>query len=114
LDTFANQVRLVRGRFGSYEPLDFLALLFGYAMSGERTLADLFERLAPFGSAFMALFGRRHLPHHSSLSRFLADVDRPCLEAFRRLFEQYSFAEGWTSETIGGSLRSARSPLHRL
>jgi hypothetical protein len=36
------------------------------------------------------------------LSRFLADVDRPCLEAFRRLFEQFSFSEGWTAETIGG------------
>src|SRR5258707_15224397 len=50
----------------------------------------------------MALFGRRCLPHRSSLSRFLADVDRPCLEAFRMLFEQQTFAEGWTSETIGG------------
>jgi hypothetical protein len=45
LETFAHQVRLVRGRFGSYEPLDFLALLLGYAISGERTLADFFERL---------------------------------------------------------------------
>lgn len=95
-------VRLVRGHFGSYEPIDFLALLLGYAISGERTLADFFERLAPFGSAFMALFGRRGLPHRSSLSRFLAAVDRPCLEAFRTLFEQQSFAEGWTTETIGG------------
>jgi hypothetical protein len=102
LDAFAHQVRLVRGRFGTYEPLDFLALLLGYAMSGERTLSDFFERLAPFGSAFMALFGRRCPPHRSSLSRFLAEVDRPCLEAFRTLFEQQSFAEGWTTETIGG------------
>jgi hypothetical protein len=102
LDAFAYQVRLVRGRFGSYEPIDFLALLVGYAISGERTLADFFERVTPFGSAFMALFGRASLPHRSSLSRFLADVDRPCLQAFRRLFEQYSFAEGWTQETIGG------------
>ena len=37
LDAFAHQVRLVRGRFGAYEPIDFLALLFGYAISGERT-----------------------------------------------------------------------------
>jgi len=102
LGAFAHQVRLVRGHFGSYEPIDFLALLLGYAISGERTLADFFERLAPFGSAFMALFGRRCLPHRSSLSRFLAAVDRPCLEAFRTLFEQQSFAEGWTTETIGG------------
>ena len=47
LDAFAHQLRLVRGRFGTYEPLDFLALLLGYAISGERTLADFFERLAP-------------------------------------------------------------------
>jgi len=95
-------VRLVRGRFGMYEPIDFLALLIGYAISGEGTLADFFERLEPFETAFMALFGRNGLPHRSSLSRFLATVDRPCLEAFRTLFERQSFAEGWTSETIGG------------
>ena len=102
LEAFARQVRLVRGRFGSYEPLDFLVLLIGYALSGERTLSDFFHRLTPFGAAFMALFGRAALPHHSSLSRFLASVDRPCLEAFRQLFEQKSEASGWTSETIGG------------
>jgi len=102
LDLFAHQVRLIRGRFGSYEPIDFLALLTGYAVSGERTLADFFERLAPFETAFMALFERRNLPHRSSQSRFLADVDRPCLEAFRTLFEQHSFVEGWTNDSIGG------------
>src|SRR5215472_3373713 len=102
LDGFAQQVRLIRGRFGRYEPIDFLALLIGYAISGERTLADFFERVAPFGTAFMALFGRTSLPHRSSLSRFLADVDRPCLEGVRTLFERFSFAEGWTQETIGG------------
>ena len=95
-------MRLVRGHLGRYDPIDFLALLIGYAISGERTLADFFERLAPFGPAFMALFGRKSLPHRSSLSRDLSDVDRPCVEAFRTLFEQDSFVEGWTSETIGG------------
>jgi hypothetical protein len=55
LEAFTRQVRLVRGRFGSYETLDFLAVLIGYAVSGERTLADFFHRLAPFGAAFMAL-----------------------------------------------------------
>ena len=101
-EAFTHQVRLVRGRFGTYEPIDFLARLFGYAISGERRLPDFFERVAPFETAFMALFGRNGLPHRSSLSRFLADIDRPCLEAFRMLFEQQTFAEGWTAETIGG------------
>ncbi len=114
LEAFAQQVRLVRGRFGSYEPVDFLGLLVGYAISGERRLSDFFERVAPFETAFMALFGRRCLPHRSSLSRFLADVDRPCLEAFRALFEQQTFAEGWTSETIGGIFALSGSPLSGL
>jgi hypothetical protein len=58
LDAFEQQVRLVRGRFGRYEPIDFLAVLIGYAISGERTLADFFACVAPFETAFMALFGR--------------------------------------------------------
>src|ERR1700726_3526435 len=48
LEAFAHQVRLVRGRFGTYEPIDFLALLIGYAISGELTLVDFFERVEPF------------------------------------------------------------------
>src|SRR5258708_2409617 len=102
LEAFAEQIRLMRGRFGRYEPIDFLAVLIGYAISGERTLADFFERVAPFETTFMALFGRAELPHRSSLSRFLADVDPPCLEAFRTLFQKYGLADGWTEETIGG------------
>ncbi len=62
LDAFAHQIRLVRGHFSWYEALDFLALLVGDAISGERTLADFFERVAPFAAAFTALFGRKRLP----------------------------------------------------
>ena len=32
LDAFAHQVRLLGGRFGNYEPIDFLAILIGYAI----------------------------------------------------------------------------------
>lgn len=102
LDSLGQRARLIRGRFGKYEPVDFLVLLLGYAISRERMLEAFCARVAPFGSAFMALFGRRFCPHRASLSRFLADVDRPCLEAFRSLFQQLSFAEGWTEDSIGG------------
>ncbi len=37
LEAFTHQIRLVRGHFGHYEPIDFLVLLIGYAISGERT-----------------------------------------------------------------------------
>jgi len=52
LEALEQHVHLVRGRFGSYESIDFLALLFGYAISGERTLADFFERIAPLRPSF--------------------------------------------------------------
>jgi hypothetical protein len=114
LDAFACQIRLVRGRFGCYEPIDFLGLLVGYAISGERTLADFFERVAPLETAFMALFGRRCLPHRSSLSRFLADVDRPCLEAFRTLARAADI-RGWLdSGNHWWHLPSPGSPLPGL
>lgn len=103
LETMATQVRLVRGRFGQYEVLDFLALLFGYAISGERTLQAYFERLAPFAAPFMALFERGTQPHRATLSRFLAAVDDPCVDASRTLFASSSFTWGWTQATIGAS-----------
>lgn len=64
------QVRFARKRFGQYEVIDFLAVLFGYAISGERTLEEFYERLQPFAVPFMALFERDRLPSRSALSRF--------------------------------------------
>src|SRR5216684_9003606 len=64
------RVRFARRRFGHYEVIDFLAVLFGYAISGERTLEAFYERLAPFSGPFMALFNREQLPSRSALSRF--------------------------------------------
>jgi hypothetical protein len=70
LSTIAERVRFARRRFGHYEVIDFVAVLFGYAISGEQTLEAFYQRLHPFAAAFMALFGREHLPARSTLSRF--------------------------------------------
>src|SRR5204863_6654415 len=86
LAEISEQVRFARRRFGHYEVIDFLAVLFGYAISGERTLEAFYERLQPWASAFMALFGRDRLPARSTLSRFLAALDQPPVEALRTLF----------------------------
>ena len=102
LDAVCEQVHLARGRAGHYEVIDFLAVLFGYAVSSEPTLATFFERLMPFASPFMALFGREQLPHRSTLSRFLADMDQPCVQALRTLFEHECFSHGFSQEQIGG------------
>jgi hypothetical protein len=45
LSKMSEQVRFARRRFGHYEVIDFLAVLFGYAISGERTLEAFYERL---------------------------------------------------------------------
>jgi len=79
-----------------------VAVLVGYALSGERTLQAYYDRLAAFATPFMALFERHELPHRATLSRFLAAVDRSCPEALRALFASSSCTQGWTHETIGG------------
>ncbi len=74
LKSIEDQVRFARARFGTYELIDFVAVLIGYAVSTEPTLLAFYERLVPFASAFMALFGRKSLPHRCTLSRFLVIV----------------------------------------
>ncbi|MEO6889686.1 MAG: hypothetical protein ABI456_10345, partial [Ktedonobacteraceae bacterium] len=79
-------VRFARQRFGHYEVIDFVAVLVGYAISGERTLEAFYERLQPFAVPFMALFERDHLPARATFSRFLAALTEAPVEALRRLF----------------------------
>ncbi len=86
LSKISEQVRFARRRFGRYEMIDFLAVLFGYAISGERTLEEFYERLQPFAVPFMALFERDQLPSRSALSRFLDALTEAPVEALRTLF----------------------------
>src|SRR5437764_8359551 len=79
-------VRFQRRRFGHYEVIDFLAILFGYAISGEHTLEAFYQRLQPFAVPFMALFERDRLPARSTLSRFLTALTQEPVEALRSLF----------------------------
>jgi len=88
LKTIQEQVRFARARFGTYDLIDFVAVLIGYAISGEPTLLAFYERLAPFAGPFMALFGRNQLPHRSTLSWFLATLDQASVEALRALFHK--------------------------
>src|SRR5947209_19783092 len=74
------------GASGAYAVIDFRAVLFGYAMSGEHTLEAFYERLQPFAGPFMALFERDQLPARSTLSRFLAALTPEPVEALRTLF----------------------------
>jgi hypothetical protein len=95
-------LRLARGRAGHYDVIDFVAVLLGYALSGEPTLEAFFDRLHPFAGPFMALFGRDQLPHRSTLSRFLADVDAPCLDALRQQFNHDLGQHRVTGDLLGG------------
>jgi hypothetical protein len=54
LAAIGERVRFARRRFGHDEVLDFVAVLFGYAISGERTLEAFYERVRPFAVPFMA------------------------------------------------------------
>ncbi len=86
LTKISEQVRFARRRFGRYDVIDFLVVLFGYAISGERTLEEFYERIQPFAVPFMALFERDRLPSRSAFSRFLAALTEVPIEALRTLF----------------------------
>lgn len=86
LSKITEQMHFARKRFGRYEMIDFLVVLFGYAISGERTLEEFYERLQPFAVPFMALFERDWFPSRSALSRFLAALTEAPVEALRTLF----------------------------
>src|SRR6266704_2477208 len=98
------RVRFARRRFGRYEVIDFVAVLFGYAISGERTLEAFYERLQPFAAGFMALFGREQLPARSTLSRFLASLTQPAVEALRTLFLEDGLSRPLGKERQTGGL----------
>jgi uncharacterized protein (UPF0179 family) len=84
----AERVRFARARFGTYDVIDFTVVLLGYAVSGEQTLEEFYERLEPFGEVFMGLFERARLPSRSALSRYLSALDKPAVEALRTLFQE--------------------------
>lgn len=88
LKAIQEQVRFARARFGHYDLLDFVAVLIGYVLSGEPTLLAFYERLAPFASPFMALFGRNRLLHRTTLSRYLSALDWSTVESLRALFRR--------------------------
>src|SRR5437667_6171165 len=104
LAAIEEQVRFARRRFGRYEVIDFLAVLFGYAVSGERTLEAFYEQINPWASAFMALFGRDRLPARSTLSRFLAALDGVAVENLRTLFLKDLLARPLGKEEQPGGL----------
>lgn len=92
LNTTQEQVRFARARFGQYDLIDFVVVMIGYVVSGEPTLLAFYERLAPWASPFMALFGRDRLPHCSTLSRFLAALDANALSEGRASAQPLPFS----------------------
>lgn len=104
LTKLSEGIRFARKRFGRYEVIDFLAVLFGYAISGERTLEDFYERLQPFAIPFMALFERDRLPSRSAFSRFLAALTEEPVEALRTLFLDDLLSRSLTPDKQTGGL----------
>ncbi len=104
LAAIEEQVRFARRRFGRYEVIDFVAVLFGYAVSGERTLETFYECLQPWAEPFMALFGHDRLPARATLSRFLAALDQAAVESLRTVFLKDLLARPLLKEEQPGGL----------
>src|SRR5947209_19691365 len=57
LEALAQQVRFARRRFGHYDVIDVIAVLIGYALSGEATRETFYHRLEALATELMALLG---------------------------------------------------------
>ena len=108
LTKISERVRFARRRFGHYEVIDFVAILIGDAISGQRTLEAFYEQLRPFAGPFMALFERDQLPARSTLSRFLAALTTEPVEALRTLFLDDLLSRPLTADKQTGGLMDPR------
>src|SRR5450759_3458407 len=97
-----DHVQFARARFGRYDTIDFVVVLFSYALSGEPTIAAFYDRLAPFVQDFLTLFDRQQLPSRSALSRFLAALDEKTVEALRTQFLLDLFERATPFSSPGG------------
>src|SRR5260370_4437448 len=102
LSAIEQKVQFARARFGLYDTIDFVIVLFAYALSGEPTIASFYDRLAPFTQEFLALFDRQRLPSRSSLSRWLAALDQKTVELLRTQFLHDLFERATPFPTPGG------------
>src|SRR5260370_17836362 len=69
IDLIETKVRFARARFDHYDLIDFVAVLIGYALSGEPSLQAFYALLVPFSEVCMSPFDRIPLPHLTPLSR---------------------------------------------
>src|SRR5258708_34578126 len=102
LAAIEQKVQFARASFGVYDTIEFVIVLFAYALSGESTLASFYDRLAPFSHDVAALFQRHRLPSRSALSRFLAALDEPTVEALRTQFLHDLFERATPFSSPGG------------
>src|SRR5260370_35693601 len=62
LAAIGQKVQFARDRFGVYETIDFVIVLFSYALSGEQTFASFYDRVSPLIQEFLALLPAHDLP----------------------------------------------------
>ncbi len=89
-------------RAGFFEVCDFVLLLLVYATSHADTLKTFFHDLRPCKSLLPVVWARLRLPSRSALSRFLAAVTAPAVEALRTLLFEDLLAHGLTGPYVGG------------
>jgi hypothetical protein len=96
------EVKVMRGRMGVYEVVDFTLLLLTYGVSQEATLSNFFKKLTPFKTALSALWERDKSPTPSALSRFLSTLGQEPVLKLRNLLFADLIKNGISLEHMGG------------
>lgn len=104
LTAITERVRFARARMGTYELIDFVVVLMGYALSGEPTLQAFYEYLLPFAEEFMALFDRKLLPTPAFSAKDVLDLylHRGSFETILADEDAEQDADRWMSHTAWG------------
>jgi DNA phosphorothioation-dependent restriction protein DptH len=71
-----SEVRLVRGRFGQYAVIDFLAVLFGYAVIGEAQGQPVVWNLGVTGNLHLFIIGTPGQGKSWTMTRLLMELQR--------------------------------------
>lgn len=96
------QMRVARGRAGTYVALDFILLLLTFAASDAPHLKALVEQLLPIATVLPAVWDRTRLPSRSALSRFLRALTPVHVATLGRLLLDDLIDAGIPTEQAGG------------
>lgn len=102
LEKLQKNVRVTRGRMGSYDVCDFVLITLAYVCGHETSWSQLYRRLSDEKVTLSSLWARETLPSHSALSRFHDQITPESLATLQSLLFDDLLQRGIPKDSFGG------------